>query len=585
MKKSELQQQAIALKRIPLVSQIYTKWYQVGERAFAFFSKREAKRIHKDLLQTVYLRRGAGRHEAVTAASDLDFFLVLSTVPSELEMEFLKNFWVKYHKWRILFPFWGEVLMGDHNELKNWLKTPTIRAYEARFSWKVLFGKDFIREWNISTLPDARDAFSEALKHYWDLLQPVLKLREEAFHQQLQEYQYGAIHLRNATKAAIDIMRMHATVFIKNKAELESLWAPGRLQFLQSLNLGKFEIKANEIENILLLKPPLFSAEPFSLFSKLVNHSIHLLDEIADYLQNRSEEMIDSDWTVNYNSIPEAKDPYSLSVRQLFAERMLLRHQNIIERCILSESTTHMYFPLSSSPSLADTETLLKDLRDVSFSFDRFSVAMPLTKKTFHELEKTSLLDTPFHSFYGHEEIYLSDSLNLETKTYVSPITRLPKQVILKSFAELSFVLRFQPVNLEHFLEKMVALVLGLRLANEHKEISTDFFETLKSYGQRYPKRVEHLKAKIAPYLKAQFEEEEKMWSLVFDLIGQYQNSVPERASCIKAQMETLRRKNRELPESKTLSTDIWINLTPFLRMEMNTMKDRFFEERPELRI
>ena len=36
---------------------------------------------------------------------------------------------------------------------------------------------------------------------------------------------------------------------------------------------------------------------------------------------------------------------------------------------------------------------------------------------------------------------------------------------------------------------------------------------------------------------------------------------------------------------SENRTTDLWINLTPFLRMEMNAMKDRLFPKRPVLKL
>lgn len=584
-KKAQLQRQVLALREIPGVPAIYRRWYELGQRAFVRFVRRTDRKMGGGVVRAIYLRRGGGRDELLPGASDLDFFLVLETLHAEREMEFLKRFWIEYHKQRVPFPFFGEVLMGDENELLNWLETPTVRSYEAGFSWRLLWGEDCLARARTPAAPDARDVFSEALKHYWDLLQPVLKLRPEQFRADLRPHDAGATHLRNAAKAAVDIFRLHA-VTLGEGSRRQEFWTASRQELLECLPAAYGENLAR-LRNVLLLRAPLFNgAEPFEVFAGLVHTACRCLHEMAANLSELGNEPVtEGEWKVVYSAREDNKDPYSLSVRELFAERMLLRHQETIARAILSETTTHMYFPLHALPSREALAEILLDLRDVSFSFDRFSVAMPVTELTFRELERTSLLDTPFHSFAGHEEIRHAGDGKLEIRRYDGPETKIPTNMLLKTFAELSFVLRYQPLTLSYFLEKMVALVLGLRLAADHREIATDFSDTLARYGERYPLRVEHLKSKIAPYLPAKAEVEEKVWTDIFNLLDTYRTERPQRAESIRAQLEAIRRMNFELPQSKTITTDVWINLTPFLRMEMNAMKDRYFRHRPALKI
>jgi hypothetical protein len=134
----------------------YRLWYWLGRLAFVAFVRLTERRV----VQAVYLRRGGGRNELVPAASDLDFFLVIATLPAEREMEFLKRFWRGYHGLRRCFPFLGEVLMGDTNELNNWLATPSGRAFDGGFWWILFAGPHRMRA---AQAPVLRDLFTEAL--------------------------------------------------------------------------------------------------------------------------------------------------------------------------------------------------------------------------------------------------------------------------------------------------------------------------------------------------------------------------------------------------------------------------------------
>lgn len=581
--KAKLQSWALRARAVPGVNTLYRAWYTLGTRAFVRMARRADRKVGGDVLRSVYLRRGGGRDDLVPGASDLDFFLLLDTVSAEREMEFLKDFWTRYHEWRVPFPFFGEVLMGDENELLNWLESPTVRSFEAGFSWKLLDGDNPLRSAQGSESPDLRDVFSESLKCYWALLQPVLKLRPEHFRADLRSHENAAAHLRNAAKAALDLFRLHHAATLTGDAHLQA-WKASRKELLSLLPAARYGNELRKFQPVLELRDPLFGSEPFALFAGLIYTACSCLDDLAAMLGKAEEKTADG-WKVVYHSKAAAKDPYSLSVRELFAERMLLRHEAVLGRAVLSESTAHMYFPLKRLPSPAELSEVLADLRDVSFSFDRFSVAMPVTEATFRELERTSLLDTPFHSFYAHQEIAMRGDDQLQSAPYKSSEPRIPESMLQKTFAELSFSLRFQPQELEYLLEKMVALVLSLRLAAEHGVVATDFDASLAEFSRKYPLRADHLKAQLAPYLPAHGEAEQAFWGELFQPLEKYRAASPVRAEALRSQLEALRDRNHELPHSKTLATDLWINLTPFLRMEMNAMKDRYFHHKPVLKI
>lgn len=572
---SRLQGLALRARRVPGLSVLFLAYYSIAQATVVGYVRLISR--SKNLVVGIYLRRGGGRDEIVPVASDLDFFLVLGPLSAEREMEFLKTFWRGYRLLRKLFPVLGEVLMGDESELIHWLRLPTVRSYEARFSWKPLWGPDLRNLAGHAKAPDLRDIFSESLRHYWDLLQPVLKLRSDNFHSEISEYSRAAIQLRHGAKALIDLFRLHHILQVEESSHSQ-LWAATRLELLDLLPAAHYP-GLNKLRPILTLERPLLTDNPLKLFSEYLHTSCLCLDDLAQALRKKGAAS-EKNWTISPPAQTSPSDPYSFSVRELFAERLLLRHRPGLSLAVLAENSSQMYLVFPSRPEQETFGALIADLREVSFSFDRFSVAMPLTESTFAELERSSVLDSPFHSFQGHREVKLEGEKI--TSQRHSGKTDFPVSAIHKSFAELSFALRLQPIELEDFLERMVNLVLGLRMASEHQEISASFYDTLKRYAERYPLRGQQLQSKIAPFLPGIESAENDLWEEIFLILKS--RKFP-RASALRSQLESMRLETSRIPLSKSLPTDIWINLTPFLRMEMNTMKERFFENRPPLKL
>lgn len=583
--KQRLQGTALFLRCIPGVSALYLLWYALAQRAFLYIASRSAYRAgDSGIVRSIYLRRSGGHGELVPGASDLDFFLVLSALPAEREMGFLKIFWRSYDRLRLLFPFLGEVLMGEESELRQWLETPTVRSFEAAWSWKLLSGQEM--RGLPSTEPELRDSYSEALKCYWAQLQPVLKLREQQFHAGLRSWESGSVHLRHSAKAALDIFRLHHVASLGNSAERQRFWRATRLELTEILPTSYGELAA--LRPLLLLEGALFrKEEPFELFSGLLHTSALCLDDLACTLRDTHIPEGEAGWSV----LPEAAEPtssvdrYSLSVRELFAERMLLRHAHCLTRAVLSEANTHLFFLFAGRPSLDSFRELLRDLRDVSFSFDRFSVAMPLTEAAFRELERSSVFDTPFHAYCAHRESRLAEDGSPHTGAYVPAQAFLPAGLLNKTFAELSFVLRFPPLEVDYFLERMVGLVLGLRVASEQKEIAASFHSAWKQYRLRFPERSVQLEQRLAPYLYAPSAGETEAWEEIFESLARFDEVEPGQGRRLRAQLESLRSRNRLQASSPTLATDLWITLTPFLRMEMAALKEKHFHHRGQMKV
>lgn len=581
VRRERLQSLALYLRAVPGVPLAYVFWYRLAQACFVRLAMRAGG---AGTVSAVYLRRGGGRGETVPGASDLDFFLVLAALPAEREMVFLKTFWRSYYRWRRIFPFFGEVLMGEEAELRQWLASPTVRSFEAQFSWKLLAGAEFRGAGEKTAEPEPRDAYSEALKCYFTQLQPVLKLRDGQLHQALRPWESGAVHLRHCAKATLDLFRLHYLSGLP-PAKKRQIWRASRLELISLLPAARYGNLA-PLRSLLLLEGPLFSQDPFELFSALLHRSARCLDDMADGLHAAFADEGDNGWPVSAaTGQRNAVDRYSLSVRELFAERMLLRHSEHLSRAVLSESSTHLFFLFGKTPGVAAYRALLRDLRDVSFSFDRFSLAMPLSEAAFRELERSSVFDTPFHSFASHRESRLGADGSPETRAYTPGKAFLPGELMDKTFAELSFVLRFPPADLNYFLERMVGLVLGLRVASEQKQIAATFHEARARYRERFPERSTQLEQRLAPFLYEPSPGETEAWNGIFESLARFDEAEPGQGRRLRAQLENLRRKNREQASSPTLATDLWISLTPFLRMEMAALKEKYFSHRGQMKV
>jgi hypothetical protein len=580
-----LQRFVLATKQVRPFRSLYAGIYELATRAFVRFTLRAQRELGLNVVEAIYLRRGVGRGELVVGASDLDFFVVLHTVSAQQEMLFLKRFWSKYSFYRNLLPFLGETLMGDRNELEDWLQTGCVRAFETSFSWKILHGRDVLRELPPPAAPDPRDVFSEALKCYWALVQPVLKMQEEPLEKGIEPSSKPAVLLRHGVKAALDLFRLHYAMG-KGRDEALAIASLSRLELIERLPKETYGDFLPAFRNLLALRSPVFTEPPFGPLAKTVFVAFRCLDEMAARLDGGSEAMV-KDRKLIYHAQKAVSDPYSLSVRELFAERILFRHRHLMSSCVLSEATAQMYFRLRSVPALDDFRELLVDLRNVSFSLERFNVPMPLSDRAFRQMEKTSLLDSPFHSFYSHREEYTDENGEIFVKEYPSPVPEIPLGTLRKTFSELSFALRMQPApeQFEHFVEKVFTIVLALRIAVEKGEIVTSFRAALESFSRRYPTRHEVLQRQISPFFSLESEEEKVFWEGAQALMQSLDARHPARAAVLRSAFAGLRAAQPWHEGSLTRTTDLWINLTPFLRMEMNAVKDRLFPKRPVLKL
>lgn len=586
----------LQMRSYALPSAFFAFYYQLAEKIFVLTCQKVNGRLGRSVIQAIYLRRGGGRGEAVPGASDLDFFLVLEEMSAEQEMLFLKEFWGRFRYWKKYFPFLGETLLGDKNELANWYSTPTVRSFEAGYSWKKLWGNDELAALGKPVRPLLRDVFSESAKCYWSLLHPIV--REENL--EIEADDPRSLRFRNSAKSALDLFRMHYSFVsgaVTSEEEMDQLWHASREELITLLPASRYGNDLPQLASLLNLRDPLPQGEPlFALFAGLIYRALLCMDEIAVALEKgaateegglRSFSPLSSGTKVLQSGNKIGKDHYSLSVREVFAERMIFRNQGCIRRTLVSDATSHMVFPFFRNPSLETFREVLTDLRVASISFNKSSVALPLTEATLRELERSSFLDSPFHAFHEHQETRLGEDGQIYSSSYSAKSHELPENILKKTYAEVSLSIRFQPPpDFIYLVENLVSLVLQLRVAEECGEIATDFYSALARYSERHPLRANYLKEQMGKYLNLCNEDEDRYWAEISRLTDELGVKYPHRASLVRAQVDAI--KNRKYDADWKLqmaTTDLWVELTPFLRLEMNSLRDRYFPVKSQLKL
>ena len=245
----------------------------------------------------------------------------------------------------------------------------------------------------------------------------MLKVQDEQLASRILPNSRSATLLRHGVKAALDLFRLHL-ISGKSGEEALAISSLSRLELIERLPEDIYGDFLGSFRNLLALRSPIFTEQPLEKLSRLVYLAYQCLDDLAARLDTSEEAMISGSKLV-YHAQKSVSDTYSLSVRELFAERILFRHQHLMSSCVLSEATAQMYFRLRSVPPIEDFQELLVDLRNVSFSLERFNVPMPLSERAFRQMELTSLLDSPFHSFYSHREERISGEGEIKVQEYV----------------------------------------------------------------------------------------------------------------------------------------------------------------------
>ena len=573
---------ALYLRRFGLFRQLSVLPYRLATWTFVRFVSRLNRSFKNPPVVAIYLRRGGGRDELVPGASDIDFFLVLEELDSQTEMTLLKAFWTKFRFWKKYFPFLGETLMADRNELANWKGTPTVRAFETQYSWKLLWGEPVMDQLPPPPQPELRDLLSECMKAYWALLKPLLQETKLTF----ASHDLPALHFRHAVKGALDIFRMHHS-FLGGASpeEVNQLWRAGRSEL--TTRLPKRYGNLQTLLPLLELRDPLPQGDAlFDLLADTVFTAYACLHDFARELADETETT--QRFTPSSSNNRFGRDnKYSYAVRELFTERMILRHREFLRRTLISGETAHIFFPLAQMPNREQFREILRDLREAGTSFDASSVAIPLSEETLAQVERTSFLDNPFHAFHDHQSAALGEAGHVESSDYRSQARDLPASMLQKTFAEISLALRFQPPpNFAYVIENLINLVIQLRVAEEHGVIATDFYAALEIYAQKHPLRADYVKEQVGRYLNLCNEEEDAFWDETLSTLGRFSSKHPHRASLIKAQLAALKtRKIDDQLKAWQATTDLWTEITPFLRLEMNAMRDRFFPERAKLKL
>lgn len=579
-----LQKRVLSLRKYRLFGWLFERYYALATRVFIRFTKRVNSRLAERPILAIYLRRGGGRGELVPGASDLDFFFVLKELDAQAEMSLLKAFWARFRFWKQFFPFLGETLMGDVNELRNWVATPTVRAFEARYSWKLQWGEPLLEKMPEAPVPEMRDVLSESMKYYWAALKPLL-------HEPSLEISAGdasAVPFRHAAKAILDLYRLHRS-FVTGVSddERERLWRAPREELIPLLEAHYPPLAP--FRPLLRLEVPCVKGE--ALFELLVEHLFRAYSCLNDIA---AELAAGENTETAFQFVPHSSrsrlgrdDKYSYAVRELFTERMIQRHSKYLERTLISGETTHIFFPFARDPSLPEFRAVLEDLREAGTSFDYSSVAIPLSERALAEVERTSFLDNPFHSFHEHQGMRIAADGRVRSGPFESHARALPEGMLRKTFAELSLALRFQPPpDLPYVIESIISLVLQLRVADEQGLVPTDFYAAVEKYAERHPLRAAYVREQVGRYLNFGHSAEEAFWQEAIEAARRFGEKDPQRASLVQAQLEALRqRKVDDRLKAMQATTDLWTEITPFLRLEMNSMRDRFFPVRAKLKL
>jgi hypothetical protein len=159
--------------------------------------------------------------------------------------------------------------------------------------------------------------------------------------------------------------------------------------------------------------------------------------------------------------------------------------------------------------------------------------------------------------------------------------------MLRKTFSEVSLALRFQPPpDFAFVIENLICLVIQLRVAEEHGLIATDFYAALEKYAERHPTRADYVREQVGRYLNLCNEEEDAFWDETIAATERFAGKHPHRARLLKAQLEALKaRKIDDHLKAMQATTDLWTEITPFLRLEMNAMRETFFDTPSKLKL
>lgn len=501
-------------------------WMRFSISIFIWLARSVRDNQGERIVESVYLRRSFSWGESEPGLSDIDFFLVIKPLPSQSEMKFLKTFWGLYQKWKAVFPFWGEVLMGDSDDLQDWESCGHIKSLEVIHQWKLVHGGE-ARGFGAPLSVDRNTVFSEAMQQYWNYLQPVIKLNPK---EEKASSFLARMHWRNSLKAAIDLLRIHYGITQK-KFPRDDYWSLGREKLIPLLS-HHYSIYLSK--DVLRLNPNSSSSTSY-LLPLLIQCLQDLIPPLEEQGATQDEES---------ESPSPVADPYSLAVREIFCERILLRHKQVA-RIVMAKQTSHIYVVLEGTLSGTQYGELLQDLCDANFSFDQFSVAMPLSEPIFKALGWIPLFESPFHTLQGYQELFRGENNRISTSEFRLQ-THLTLRNLRHCLRELNFRMRLLPREDKEFLERDIFLLSNLLL--------------FRKEGKLYPNLPSAQKA-LAHH------------SPIF-----HENTLSQ----LKLREELairLSEKNEGSPHSKALS-DIWIELSPQLRSQINLLQEDYLEKR-----
>lgn len=582
----------VATNSLPVLRAAYLLAYSLGTRLYL-----RSLRQSQSPLAALYVSRTAARRELVPGASDVDFFLVIEELGSHEEMQFLSAFWSHYRTWKKYLPFLGEPLILDRHELRLWREAPTLRLYDLALTAKHVAGEDPLREiaGNLP-LPMAGDVLAECFRAYWQALEPLLRGEERAFFDSAAR----PIQLRNFAKATADFFRLHQVFAARRPLttnEAAATWVLSREAFLARFSAEYSPDLRRLIPFLRMQSGSIETGESHAFLFALAHEMFVRTEEIARALADDSPcpirtltpvtsahgRALDAEARHAFND--SYRDKFAYVIREAFAERLLVRHRDLLARAVTFDSTTNVFFLFRAMPDAARFRAFLADVKDAQDSIRRGGVMMPIGEKAMGELERVTFLDDHFHSFQERQVTEFGECGHARSTGYAPRPVAFPENSLRRVFLQLTTALRFQPPPDIHFLvDKIVAPVLQLRVAEETGAVPVDTVAALERYADLFPTRGEFVRERLAPYLHENAEAENHFWERMAEQLDLFRASAPVRADLLRARLNSARAPAPAHALRQDV-LDLWIDLTPFLRLEMNTLRDRLFEPRSRLKL
>jgi len=477
--------------------------------------------------------------ELLYGASDLDFLVVIRSLHATEEMQFLHRFWGRYRRLKRIFPMLGEVWLVDEHEAAGWrTRNPGHITLQTP---RHLSGDHCLPP--IAPLTP-RQKFSSGAKAYWEMLEPLLREEGNSTWREKLAFRRGA-------KAAVDFFRVEQGNF-----------SP-RMSFCREPSS-----QLAQIAPALHLLPV-----PREALREIAWQAFLRLEQWAGQLPPGEVPLQALRCAAASARQKSAPAPYALTLLELFKERLLLRHP-AISAIYSYEENGQVFLALAEKTSRADWEKILRDFED-SRKLLQACLPLPLGPESFAQLEISPFLDHPFHGLQARQAMHRKEK-RIYSSGYELAEKNFPKDFGAAAHGSASLALRLQPPpDFDFLLEQIFGRVLQLRHARETGELPLTFFSALAAYQREHPLRGQYALSHVGRYHYLYDPQEEDFWAATQENLRQFGEKNHARAAQIEAQLAEA--KSRRLDRDYKLmraTTDLWIEMVPFFRLELNAQRE-----------